>query len=349
MYVTGGVGSRAAGEAFGEPYELPNLAAYTESCAAIANLMWNWRMLKATGDARHADVVERALYNGINSGMSLDGTLYCYRNPLESRGEKIRNPWYDTTCCPPNLQRTFAALPGYLYSTSAAGVYAHLFHTSMLDWNLADGTALKIDQRTNYPWEGTVEFKVSPATSKEFSLFVRVPGWTPTAHVIVNGAPASGSPVPGRYFEIRREWKAGDTVTLELDMSPRVIQANPLVRENLGRVAVQRGPLVYAIEQHDQIGVDSIFDATLTLEEKPAQGFREEFRTDLLGGVLVLKHKAQVTGKPLVELPLYEAFGQAFARETQEVELTFIPYYAWANREPTAMQVWVPFTLVARK
>lgn len=345
MYITGGVGSRAAGEAFGEAFELPNLAAYTESCAAIANLMWNWRMLKASGDARHADILERALYNGINSGMSLDGTLYCYRNPLESRGEKIRNPWYDTTCCPPNLQRTFAALPGYVYSTSDAGVYAHLFHTSTLDWRLADGTGLKLEQRTSYPWEGTVEFKLTPAATKEFSFFVRIPGWTPWARVSVNGAPAKGAPAAGRYFEIRRTWKPGDTVKLELDMSPRLIQANPLVRENVGRVAVERGPLVYAIEQHDQANIPSIFDATLALSSPTAKGFREEFRRDLLGGVLVLKHRAKVAAKPLAELPLYRAFGEAFVREAREAELTFIPYYAWANREPTAMQVWVPYTL----
>jgi DUF1680 family protein len=280
--------------------------------------------------------------------MSLDGTLYCYRNPLESRGEKIRNPWYDTTCCPPNLQRTFAALPGHLYSTSDAGVYAHLFHTSTLDWRLADGSGLRIEQRTNYPWEGTVEFKLTPAAPKEFSFFLRVPGWTPWARVSVNGSPAGGAPAAGHYFEIRRTWKPGDTVKLELDMSPRLIQANPLVRENVGRVAVERGPLVYAIEQHDQAGLTSIFDATLALGSPSAKGFREEFRKDLLGGVLVLKHRAKVAMKPLAELPLYRTFGEAFVREARDAELTFIPYYAWANREPAEMQVWVPYTLAAQ-
>ena len=144
MYVTGGVGSRAAGEAFGDAYELPNARAYGESCAAIGNMMWNWRMLAVTGDAKFTDVIERALYNGINSGMSLDGTLYCYRNPLAfdpATGDKIRNTWYDTTCCPPNLERTFAALPGYFYSTSKDGIYVHLYDNSDLDWHLENGTA----------------------------------------------------------------------------------------------------------------------------------------------------------------------------------------------------------------
>ena len=133
MYITGGVGSRAAGESIGDPYELPNAQAYGESCAAIGNMMWNWRMLAGTGEARFADVIERALYNGINSGMSLSGTLYCYRNPLESAGEKIRNEWYDTTCCPPNLERILASLPGYFYSTSERGLYVHLYHSSDLN------------------------------------------------------------------------------------------------------------------------------------------------------------------------------------------------------------------------
>jgi len=155
MYVTGGVGARSDGEAFGDRYELPNATAYGESCAAIGNMMWNWRMLAATGEAKYADVIERALYNGINSGMSLNGTLYCYRNPLAfdpSGGDKIRSEWYDTTCCPPNLERTLASLPGYFYSTSGQGVFVHLYDNSLLDWHLEDGTGLKILQKTNYPW-----------------------------------------------------------------------------------------------------------------------------------------------------------------------------------------------------
>jgi DUF1680 family protein len=181
MYITGGVGSRAEGEAFGEAYELPNVSAYTESCAAIGNLMWNWRMLAATGAARYTDVIERALYNGVNSGLSLEGSLYCYRNPLELAGDpedKIRNPWYDTTCCPPNLERILASLPGYMYSTSPDGLYVHLYHSSELDWALQNGAKLKVTQKTNYPWEGKVEIGVDPAAAGEFTVFVRVPGWT---------------------------------------------------------------------------------------------------------------------------------------------------------------------------
>ncbi len=189
LYVNGGVGARAAGEAFGDQYELPNAQAYGESCAAIGNMMWNWRMLAASGDAKFTDVIERALYNGINSGMSLDGKTYCYRNPLafdpagESRDRhlvdgKIRNAWYDTTCCPPNLERTFASLSGYFYSTNADGVYVHLYDNSEMDWHLHDGTRLKVQQKTNYPWSGDVKITVSPTTPKEFVMYVRIPAWS---------------------------------------------------------------------------------------------------------------------------------------------------------------------------
>jgi DUF1680 family protein len=349
LYITGGVGSRSEGEAFGEPYELPNAQAYTESCAAIANLMWNWRMLALKGEAHFTDVIERALYNGINSGMSLSGTLYCYRNPLESTGEKIRNPWYDTTCCPPNLERTFASLPGYLYSTSTDGVYVHLFHSSTLDWHLEDGTRLKLSQQTDYPWSGEVRLDVDPAVPATFSVFVRIPGWARSAQLSVNGAPVKGEVTPGKYFEMHRLWKPGDAVRLSLDMAPRLIVSNPRVRENLGRVAVERGPLVYCLEQLDQPGVGSIFDVTLPVDAEPGKGFALEFRSNMLGGIVVLRHKGIATFKPLSDQPLYEALEAVHQPKGREVELTFIPYYAWANRQMDAMQVWMPYTRVSRK
>src|SRR5438876_3316828 len=208
MYITGGVGSREAGESIGEAYELPNAQAYGESCAAIGNMMWNWRMLAVTGEARFADVIERALYNGINSGMSLSGTLYCYRNPLESTGEKIRNEWYDTTCCPPNLERSLVALPGYFYNTGPAGVYVNLYDNARLDWHLENGASLTMEQKTKYPWDDAVEITVTPAAAAEFSVFLRAPGWSRTTQFTVNGKPAAGSVKAGHYFEIRRQWRA---------------------------------------------------------------------------------------------------------------------------------------------
>jgi DUF1680 family protein len=275
--------------------------------------------------------------------MSLDGTLYCYRNPLESTGEKIRNPWYETTCCPPNLERTFAALPGYLYSTSPEGVYVHLFHNSTLDWHLENSTGLRLSQETKYPWDGEVTLHVTPAAPAEFSLYVRIPAWAKTATVTLNGQPADGRPTPGEYFRIHRRWQAGDTVRLTLDMTPQLIVANARVRDNLGRAAVQRGPLVYCLEQPDQSGLDSIFDASLPVGADPGKGFQAQFLPDKLGGIVVLRHAGLTTMRPLSAEPLYRTLEAVRHPAFREVELTFIPYYAWANRGPANMQVWIPY------
>jgi DUF1680 family protein len=344
MYITGGVGSYAEGESVGVAYDLPNQRAYAESCAAIANMMWNWRMLAASAGAPYADVIEKALYNGINSGMSLSGTLYCYRNPLESRGkEDIRQPWYDTTCCPPNLERTFASIPGYLYSTDSSGVYVHLYHSSTLDWHLEDGTGLTLIQQTKYPWDGDITLKISPAKAATFTLYLRIPGWASKATVTLDGKPVPGKPKPGEYFAVHREWKAAGNVRLQLDMAPHLVAANPLVREDYGRVAVQRGPLLYCLEQVDQEDKASVFDVVLPAGTDPSRGFTSEFRPDMLGGIVVLKHKGMATPKPLSEEPLYQTIERTPRREEKEVNLTFIPYYAWANRLPGAMEVWIPY------
>lgn len=342
MYITGGVGSREAGEAFGEAYELPNSQAYGESCAAIGNMMWNWRMLLALGQSRFADVIERALYNGINSGMSLSGTLYCYRNPLESSGEKIRNEWYDTTCCPPNLERILASLPGYMYATDPRGVYLNMFHNSTLDWHLEDGTGIRIAQQTEYPWKGSVDLSVDPARAAEFSLFVRIPAWSDGATVTAPGWSPREPPKPGEYFEIRRRWEPGDKVHVAFEMKPRLVRANPLVRENAGRLAVERGPLVYALEQPDQAGFN-LFDASLLID---GSGFVSDFQPGLLGGVLVLKHHGTAVDRPFSSEPLYRPFQEQVERPGKKVALTFIPYYAWANRGPSSMEVWIPYTTV---
>ncbi len=344
MYVTGGVGSRASGEAFGEPFELPNAQAYTESCAAISNMMWSWRMLHADPQAKYADVVERALYNSINSGMSLSGTLYCYRNPLALSGnpnDRIRNPWYDTTCCPPNLQRLFASLPGYFYSRSAEGLYVHHYAEGTLEWTLQDGSALRVKQSTSYPWQGNVLLEVSPSVEKDFALFVRIPGWSQKTTVKVNGSPVARVQ-PGSYLPLRRMWKMGDRVEIGFDMRVQALQANPLARENAGSVAVQRGPIVYALEQPDQpLGVN-VADVALSLSSDPAKDFRTAFQQDLLGGVMVLKHRGVAYTQSAATLPLYAARETYPSREGKEVELTLIPYYAFHNRGEVAMQVWLP-------
>ncbi len=340
MYITGGVGSRAGGESFGDAYELPSEQAYAETCAAVANVMWNFRLLALTGDARYADVLERTLYNGANSGMSLSGTLYCYRNPLASNGEKLRNPWYDTTCCPPNIERLLEALPGYFYAMSRDGVYVNLYHNSDLDWHLEDGTGLKLSQTTNYPWSGDIKITVNPERSSDFTVYVRWPAWAASADVQVNGQPFQTAAFKrGSYIAISRGWTKGDTVTLSFPLQPTPTVANPRVAEIYGRLAMQRGPLVYALEQIDQNGV-ALGDVFVRSGGSAAV----ESRKDLLGGVTILKVSGQAAEKSLGEEPLYQPVSAAVNRAKRPLTLTFIPYYAIANREPTPMEVWVPIS-----
>jgi DUF1680 family protein len=350
LYVTGGVGAREAGEAFGDPYELPNARAYGESCAAIGNMMWNWRMLAASGEAKFTDVVERALYNGINSGMSLDGKTYCYRNPLafdpsgDSRDRHapegaIRNPWYDTTCCPPNLERTFASLPGYFYSTAADGIYVHLYDNSEMNWRLENGNGLRIVQKTLYPWEGAVQLTLIPAAAAEFTVYIRIPGWSARNKVLVNGKPIDGAK-PGEYLPIRRIWADGDTIDLRFDMSTQLLKANPAVDEDRNRVAFQRGPIVYCMEGLDQAEENrSVGNADYTVRVGAAS--TASFESDLLDGVTVLGHPGSVV-RPTVQAELYYPANQEARFEQTPTTLKLIPYYSWANRTPTTMQVWIP-------
>ncbi len=354
LYVTGGVGARQEGEAFGDPYELPNARAYGESCAAIGNMMWNWRMLAASGETKFADVMERALYNGINSGMSLDGTTYCYRNPLafdpsgdsryvEDPEGKIRNPWYDTTCCPPNLERTFAELPGYFYSTAADGVYVHLYDNSRMSWRLEDGTGLRMEQKTNYPWDGEVHISVSPEEARDFTVYVRIPGWSSKNSVTVNGTPLSGIE-PGKYLAIHRRWSPGDSINLHFDMAVQLLKANPAVAEDRGRVAFQRGPIVFCMEMLDQPDAVQQSGFSNCVAEVAASS-ESRFVPDLLDGVMVLEHSGTVA-RSSAGTSLYFTAGESRPQEETRTTLKLIPYYAWANRSRSAMQVWIPYTRI---
>ncbi len=232
-----------------------------------------------------------------------------------------------------------AALPGYLYSTGERGIYANLYHSSTLDWRLQDGSGLELQQKTEYPWGDSVEFTVNPAKAASFSLFLRIPEWAGASSVAMNGKALNARPRPGQYYEIARTWNRGDKVVLRFDMTPQLIESNPLLRENTGRVAVQRGPLVYCLEQPDQ-ALTSLFEASLKVG--PGYGFKPEFRKDLLGGILVLKHAGSYSEKPLSDEPLYQRLGRGQAPAVKPVELTLIPYYAWANRGPAKMEVWIP-------
>jgi DUF1680 family protein len=295
-------------------------------------------LLALTGDARYADLLERALYNGVNSGLSLSGTLYCYRNPLASGSDKLRNPWYDTTCCPPNIERLFESLPAYLYSTSRDGVYLNLYHASELDWHLEDGTPLKLTQATNYPWNGDIHLTVNPAHAADFTVYLRWPEWASSVDVQVNGQPVSLTAAhKGSFIPLARTWRPGDTVSLSIPLQPVLMTANPRVTDDYGRVAVQRGPLVYALEQLDQNGA-AISDIFL----KSSTPFTVDFRKDFLGSVAVLKVAGLVAERSLGEEPLYQPFNISTNRPKRMANLTFIPYYTIGNREPSPMEVWVP-------
>jgi DUF1680 family protein len=208
---------------------------------------------------------------------------------------------------------------------------------------LENGTGLKLSQQTKCPWDGDITLKVNPAEAATFTLYLRIPGWASKATVALDGKPLPEKPKPGEYFAIHREWKDGSTVRLQLDMAPHLMAANPLVREDYGRVAVQRGPLLYCLEQVDQVDQESVFDVVLPAGSDPSQGFTPQFQPDILGGIVVLKHKGIATPKPLSQEPLYRILERAPGSKEREVDLIFIPYYAWANRLPSAMEVWIPY------
>ena len=333
IYITGGVGSRHDWEAVGEDYELPNRRAYAETCAAIANVMWNWRMLLISGEARFADAMETALYNGMLSGISLSGDSYFYQNPLADRGKHRRQDWFLCPCCPSNLSRMLASLPGYCYSTSAEGLWVHLFAASTATVDLEHGSAVTISQETRYPWDGSVHFELRLPERSTFALFLRIPGWCHDATIRINGEAWSDVVEARTYAQVHRCWRSGDIVDLHLPMPVRVMASHPFVLDNHDRVAITRGPLVYCVEQADHPGVD-VWDIQVPADA----AWRVEFEPDLLNGVAVLRTTALTpTSRPDA---LYLPAGET-SSPCRTIPLTAIPYYAWANRDPGPMQVWL--------
>jgi hypothetical protein len=336
MYVSSGIGSRWEGESFGKDFELPNSRAYTESCAAIGSVMWNWRMLLIRGDAKYADLIETTLYNGMLPGLSLSGDAYYYQNPLSDDGTHRREPWFDCACCPPNIARTLASINGYVASVAGEELSIHLYLQSDIDLQLPTGQRAKIAIDTNYPWESQLRFTVqSDAT---FTLKLRIPGWVRGASLTINGEAFTGDMSPGSYASIARTWAAGDVVELDLPMPVRRVVAHPDLFENTGRVAVLRGPLLFCAEEADNTGIDPR-DAVL-----PASpNFAVTHDSELLGGVTTLS--TAITVQPVA--PEWSNQLYADIDETPEIPastdgmLTLIPYFVWANREPGRMEVWL--------
>jgi DUF1680 family protein len=336
MYVSGGLGSRYEGEAFGKDFELPNERAYTETCAAIANVMWNWRMLALEGEARYADLIEHTLYNAVLPGLSLDGQHYFYQNPLADDGSHRRQPWFGCACCPPNVARLLASLPGYLYSTSEDAVWVHLYAEGAATVELDGKRTIRLHQRTRYPWDGSVETTVE--AEGEFTIMLRIPAWCEEGVAVeVNGEPVEAELSPGSYANLHRTWRPGDTINLDLPMPVRRVESHPYVAENAGSVALMRGPLLYCAEQVDNPGVE-LRDIVLDGRE-PAISLEP----DLLGGVTVLQAEARLaTPGNEWEDYLYRTIRpHEEDAQTHSTRVTAVPYYAWANREPGAMRVWL--------
>jgi len=341
IYITGGIGATGAGEAFGGDYNLPNATAYAETCAAIGNALWNHRMFLLHGDAKYIDVLERVLYNGLISGVALSGNLFFYPNPLESYGQHQRSPWFTCACCPSNISRFMPSIPGYVYAKRDDTLYVNLFIDSEVKVDLK-GYQVNIKQETQYPWEGNIKITVSPENPGEFAVFVRIPGWaqnqpTPSnlyqylsrseekAILKVNGDQIDLNLDKG-YARIRRTWTEGDAVELVIPMPVRRVISHPEVKDNIGKVALERGPILYCAEWPDNQG----YVSNLALPN--GTELRVERREGLLDGIAVIKGQV-------------EALHQGKSEEetiTMQQEFVAIPYYAWAHRGQGEMAVWLP-------
>ena len=332
MYITGGIGPSASNEGFTEDYDLPNLTAYQETCASVALAQWNHRLALLYGDAKYADVFERSLYNGVLSGVSLDGKKFFYVNPLESQGNHHRAPWFGCACCPPNVARTIASLGGYAYAVGDDSLWINLYVQGTATATVA-GKKVSLDVTTDYPWDGKVTVRMKLESPTSFSLRLRVPGWCQGATAAIAGRPEAAVKLDRGYFVIDNEWKTGDAVGLDLPMPVEHVIAHPNVKADAGLVALQRGPLVYCLEAVDQK------EPLASLYIPAASGFQAEKRSDLLGGVTVAKGTAEVAGDLDWSNALYQP-----APPVRKVNVTAIPYYAWDNRKPGAMRVWHPTT-----
>lgn len=344
LYITGGVGARHDGEAFGNNYELPNLTAYNETCAAIANVYWNYRMFLLHGDSKYIDVLERSLYNGVISGIGLDGKTFFYPNPLEcdlhykfnQGGSLDRQPWFDCSCCPTNICRFIPSVPGYIYAQAPGSLYVNLFVQSSSIIQLDKKSSVTISQKTQYPWDGEVKIKVSPERASSFALRLRIPGWVqnqPVPGDLYSYISAEASPylvtVNGEkvlfkeengYAVISREWKQGDVVSYSLPMNIHRVESSQQVVENTGKVAIERGPIVYCLEGKDN-GPELMKLALADTAKLSAT-----FAPEMLSGVLTISGEAIVAGNKAV----------------RSQKITAIPYFVWDNRGINEMKVWLP-------
>lgn len=360
MYITGGCGALYDGvsndgtsynpadveklhQAYGRKYQLPNLTAHNETCANIGNLLWNWRMLQLTGQAAYADVLELALYNSVLSGISLDGKKFLYTNPLaysgalpfQQRWSKERVPYIAlSNCCPPNVVRTVAEVSNYMYSLSDKGLYVNLYGGNTLSTTAKNGAAIRIEQQTAYPWEGTVRLVVAQVPA-DFSFFLRIPGWAEGASIYVNERLMNSKAAAGSYAQVKHSWKKGDVIRLVLPLKAKLMEANPLVEEARNQVAVKRGPLVYCLEAADLPDGADVFSLGL-----PAGShFTPEHLKVDGADLLALRTTALQLEKEDWQGGLYKELPPAPAKK---IAVRLVPYFAWGNRGLGNMTVWLP-------
>lgn len=311
MYVTGGIGSTRKNEGFTHDYDLPNKTAYCETCASIGMVFWNSRMNLLTGNSKYVDVLERSLYNGVLPGVSLEGDLFFYVNPLESDGDHHRKRWYGTACCPSNIARFIPSIGSYVYLTGDNELIVNLFLGNESEFELK-GTKVKVQQETNYPWDGIVKLNVDPSSDLEFKIKMRIPEWCKSYQVYLNDKEISNPDESNGYVMISKVWNSEDEITLNLDMPVELVSADSRVIENIGKKAVQRGPLVYCIEQTDNPKIN--FEE---LKLKENASFSIHNGSEVLSNMKILK------------------------TNVNSEKLSFVPYFAWDNREAGKMKVWI--------
>jgi uncharacterized protein len=362
MYITGGCGALYDGaspdgtpqqhtitrvhQAYGREYQLPNITAHSETCANIGNLLWNWRMLAITGEARFADVLELVLYNSALSSISLDGKKFFYTNPLgrvdelpfDLRWSRTRTPYISCFCCPPNIVRTIAQVARYAYSTSDEGVWVHLYGSNTLDTTLASGAQISLAQQTDYPWDGQITLTIQAAPDEAFGVMLRIPEWATGAEVSINNKPHKSNISGGQYLAIHRVWQAGDVIQLDLPLPVQVLEAHPLVEEARNQVAVKRGPVVYCLESLDlpeglQLG-DVVIPHDIQFAPRQVSDFAGH-----AGSLTVLE------GQALADTtlqPTHQLYRPVRHRQFETIKIRLVPYFAWDNRGSCEMAVWLP-------
>ena len=355
LYITGGLGARFDGESFGDPYELPSDQSYCEACTAIASVLWNWRMLLATGEARFADQMERALYNNILASPALDGKHFFYINPLMLREARYlrlstnpppsegfvpieRPEWHDVSCCPPNIMRLLASFAHYLATTNQHGVQIHQFTSSALAFTLGEEKPVGLDIKTDYPWQGLVRLEVTETGDSPWELSLRVPEWSQGATLSLNGEKLANPVVRKGYALIERTWRVGDVIELDLKMRPQLIASNPRIDATRSSLAIQQGPLVYCLEDCDQ----AVRDGLLDIEIDAQAALKTTWDAGLLGGVNVIEAAGRFVNMAPWRGKLYRPAGSLEKLEVQSIRLVAVPYFAWANRGIGPMLVWIP-------